>query len=335
MTVVRMLAVLLTCVALGGVAAQAQPTETGFVQVEEDVRLFYQRFGTGTPTLFVPNRHELIHTFAPLFERFDVVAWDPRGRGLSSRPADLSRYGLDAEMADAEAMRRHFGADRIVYVGISLWGSLAIHYAARYPEHTAAAVALSPLAVREADMGAPANPVERDVAELETDLAEIEADGVDDGEAYEHCRLWQRVFFSVDYVDLEDMEPLTRANLCQYPNERPAALMEMAFEGIFGSFGAWDWRDVARSVRVPVLVVFGARENWSLDGVRAYAELIPDAGWVEFDNASHAVWNDEREAVLAMISDVVQGEWPDAARDTDEAQALAAAPPLGGAALMP
>jgi len=125
MTVVRTLAVLLACAALGAAAAQAQPTETGFVQVEEDVRLFYQRFGTGTPTLFVPNRHELIHTFAPLFERVGAVAWDPRGRGLSSRSGDMSRYGPDVERADAEAMRRHFGADRMVYVGVSPWDGSA------------------------------------------------------------------------------------------------------------------------------------------------------------------------------------------------------------------
>jgi pimeloyl-ACP methyl ester carboxylesterase len=125
-----MLAVLLACAALGAVAAQAQPTETGFVQVEEDVRLFYQRFGTGTPTLFVPNRHELMHTFAPLFERVGAVAWDPRGRGLSSRPADMSRYGPAVEMADAEALRRHFGADPSVYLDVSPLGRAVLRDAA-------------------------------------------------------------------------------------------------------------------------------------------------------------------------------------------------------------
>jgi pimeloyl-ACP methyl ester carboxylesterase len=323
--------------ALGLALAEPTPpataTETGFVQVEDDVRLFYQRFGTGTPTLFVPARLELVETFAPLFERFDAVTWDPRGRGLSSRPSDMSRYGLEVEMADAEALRRHFGADRIVYVGISLWGSMAVHYAARHPDHVAGAVALSPLPVREADMGPPANPVERDVARLEAEMAELEADGIAPSERYRYCRLWHEAFFVVDYVDLEDMAPLERANLCQYAHEHPDALQEVAFEGIFGSFGAWDWRDAARSVQAPVLLVYGARENWDLGGVRAYAELIPDVGWTELPNAGHAVWNDEREAVVGMIAAFAEGGWPDGVRRAGATPTLAGVPPVGGAVL--
>jgi len=245
----------------GPASAQPEPTETGFVQVEEDVRLFYQRYGTGTPTLFVPNRLELVHSFAPLFETlFDAVTWDPRGRGLSSRPGDLSRYGVDAELADAEAMRRHFGADRVTYVGISLWANLAVLYGARHPGSLERVVALSPLAVQEAAMGPPENPVRHDLDDV-----------------------WREI-------------------------------EEVVFEGIFASFGAWDWRDDAASVRAPVLLVFGAREGWDLTGVRAYADLLPDVGWAELPASAHHVWNDERELVLGMIERFVKGDWPTAAR---------------------
>ncbi len=299
----------------GGLAlAQPKPTETGFVQVEEDVRLFYHRYGTGTPTLFVPNRLELVHSFAPLFERFDAVTWDPRGRGLSSRPADLSRYGIDAELADAEAIRRHFAADRVTYVGISLWANLAVLYAARHPGSVERVVALSPLAVQEAAMGPPADPVRHDLGEMRRELEELEEGGVQADEAYRHCVLSQVLFFAVDYVDLADMKPFQDANTCQYANERPDRIEEVIFGGMFASFGAWDWRDDAASVRAPVLLVFGAREGWDLSGVRAYAELLPDVGWAELPRSAHHVWNDERDAVLGMIERFLEGDWPTAAR---------------------
>ncbi len=305
--------------------AQPQPTETGFVQVEEDVRLFYQRYGTGTPTLFVPNRLELVHSFAPLFERFDTVSWDPRGRGLSSRPADLTRYGIEAELADAEAMRRRFGAERVSYVGISLWANLAVLYAARHPGSVERIVALSPLAVQEAAMGSPANPVRHDLDDLRRELAEIEKGGVEAHEAYRHCVLSQTVFFAVDYVDLADMKPFQDANTCQYANERTDRIEEVIFGGMFASFGAWDWRDEAASVRAPVLLIFGSREGWDLTGVRAYAELLPDVGWAELPDSSHHVWNDERELVLGMIERFVDGDWPAGAQRSQGRSASATA----------
>lgn len=301
--------------------AQPKPTETGFVQVEEDVRLFYHRYGTGTPTLFVPNRLELVHSFAPLFERFDAVTWDPRGRGLSSRPADLSRYGIDAELADVEAIRRHFAADRVTYVGISLWANLAVLYAARHPDSVERVVALSPLAVQEATMGPPENPVRHDLDGVRREITELEEGGVAADEAYRHCVLSQVVSFAASYVDLADMKPFQDANTCQYANERTARIEEVIFGGMFASFGAWDWRDDATSVRAPVLLVFGAREGWDLTGVRAYAELLPDVGWAELPGSAHHVWNDEREAVLEMIERFLEGDWPPSTRRSDGSSA--------------
>lgn len=291
-------------------AAQPRPTETGFVQVEDDLRIFYQRFGTGTPTLFVPNRVELIHTFAPLFERFDAVTWDPRGRGLSSRPDDPSRYGIDAELSDVEALRKHVGAERVAYVGVSLWANIAILYAARHPDHVDRVVALSPLAVREAVMGPPADPIAHDLSDAEAERAAIEANGVEPDERYRFCVVSQFLDFAGSYADLEDMEPLARANTCQYDNEHPDRIGLVIFQGMFRDWGAWDFREDAESVEAPTLLVFGGRENWDLTGVRAYGERIPLVRMAELPASGHHVWNDERAQVLAMLEDFLEGAGP-------------------------
>lgn len=68
-------------------------------------RAYYDRYRTDAPVLFIPNRHEMHLTFTPLPEAYDVVTWDPRDRGPSDRPANLTRYGIDAEIADVEAIR--------------------------------------------------------------------------------------------------------------------------------------------------------------------------------------------------------------------------------------
>ena len=298
----------------GVVHAQPPATESGFVQVEDDVRLFYQRFGTGTPKVFIPNRHELWPTFAPLLYAHDVVMWDPRGRGLSSRPDDLGRFGLEEELADAEAMRRHFGADRVTYVGISLWGSVAILYAARHPESVERVVALGPLPIQASLMGESADPIVHDLAAEVAELEAMERDGRDRTEWYRHCLLSYRVGFADSYADLANMAPLEAANLCQYPNDRFDKILPVVFEGIFGSFGEWDWRAEVASVQAPVLLLYGAREGWGVEGVRPYADLLTDVGWMEFPDTGHHVWNERIDVVNPMLDSFFRGAWPEGVR---------------------
>lgn len=288
--------------------ARPLATETGFVQVEDDVRLFYQRFGTGTPTLFVPNRLVHVSGFAPLLERFDVVAWDPRGRGLSSRPEDPARYGIDVEIADAEAMRRHFGAERVTYVGGSVWGSIALLYAARHPEHVERVVALGPLALSADRMGPPDRPIVHDLSDLDAEIAAWEADGRAESNPYGYCVLTTRRGAAGSYVDLANMAAFEADNLCQYDNERPGR--ETARNGMFASLGAWDWTEEVARIEAPVLILYGDREGWPLAGVRAYGDHVPDVGLLEVVDSGHHVWNDANRRVLLALEAFLAGAWP-------------------------
>lgn len=304
-------AVLLAAVSTGAVFSQPPATETGFIQVEPDVRIFYQRFGSGTPTVFVPMRWELVPTMAPLLERFDVVMWDARGFGLSDRPDDLTRYGLDYELADAEAIRRHFGAQRVFYVGGSLWGSVAMLYAARHPESVAGVVSLAPLAIEARLMdGDPERPVVHDLSEQIAEFEAMKVDGRMDADPYGYCVADYRIGFADSYVDLANFARLEAANACQYANLRDGLPWEVAFEGIIGSWGDWNWRDEFAAIEAPVLLLFGDHELWPLEGVRAYGDVLPNVGWFEFADTGHHVWNERTDEVLTMMEAFFGGAWP-------------------------
>ena len=305
--VVAILTLLFT---LGFAFAQPPATESGFVQVEDDVRIFYQRFGTGTPKVFIPNRLEMVTSFAPLLYFHDVVMWDPRGRGLSDRPDDLSRYGLEAEFADTEALRRHFGAERITYVGISIWSNIGLLYAARYPDSVGRVVALGPFEIAM-ELGAPPDlVVDHGLADMAAEVAAMEADGRNVTEYYRYCVLEKTVFFSESYFDLRNMAAFNAANACQYANEAADMIGPVVFEGIFSTLGEWDWREEMTRVVAPVLMLYGDHE-WSIAGIEAYADYVPDLGWLMVPNAGHHVWNDRPDVVIPMMDTFFRGQWPD------------------------
>jgi pimeloyl-ACP methyl ester carboxylesterase len=302
--------VLIWLLALGVAFAQPPATESGFVRVEDDVRLFYQRFGTGTPKVFISNRHEVLGPFAPLLYFHDIVLYDPRGRGLSDRPDDLSRYSLDVEVDDIEALRRHFGSERIIYVGHSLWGMVSVMYAARHPDHVERVVVLGPLPIALELDAPPDRVVERDLSALIAEKEAMERDGRAVSQPYAYCTLEKWIGAAGDYVNLSSMAYVAAANLCQYANEYGDRILPVVFEGILAAAGDWDLREEAATVSAPVLLLFGDHD-WALDGIRAYADHLQDVGWLEVADASHGVGTDAAHVVVPMLDTFFRGEWPE------------------------
>lgn len=73
----------------------------------------------------------------------ELVGYDQRGAGGSSRPTD-GDFGLDAQLADLDTVRRWTGAPQVDLVGASFGGLLAAAYTARLPDHVRRLVLLDP-----------------------------------------------------------------------------------------------------------------------------------------------------------------------------------------------
>lgn len=85
----------------------------------------------------------------------------------------------------------------------------------------------------------------------------------------------------------------------------------MVFEGIFGSFGPWDWRTEIARVTEPVLLPYGARESWAVEGVRVHAALLQDVGWVEFPDTGRRVRNERLDEVIPTLDAFFRVERPE------------------------
>src|SRR3546814_16938759 len=71
-------------------------------------------------------------SFSKLTDRLPVVYFDHRGQGRSAR-GDVSRYTLDENVEDMEALREHTGIGPIVRIGPSYASTRAMAHGARYP----------------------------------------------------------------------------------------------------------------------------------------------------------------------------------------------------------
>ena len=101
--------------------------------------LYYEVVGSGNPLLIMHGGLGFDHTyFRPwidsLSEDSKLIFYDHRGNGRSDRSKPLDDVHHSTWADDANALREHLGIEKIVLMGHSYGGVLALHYALRYPD---------------------------------------------------------------------------------------------------------------------------------------------------------------------------------------------------------
>ena len=128
----------------GSALAQQTPASTGIVATP-GVDLAFEMFGaagSATPVIVANGGPGLSHiymlqndTWPRIAHNRQVIFYDQRGTGKSKRVSADASFGMDAQVADMEAVRAKFGFQKFDLVGDSYGGLLAMAYAAAHPEH--------------------------------------------------------------------------------------------------------------------------------------------------------------------------------------------------------
>lgn len=139
------------------------PEADGYVE-RDGVRIFYEVFGTGEPTILILPTWSVLHAahgrfqIADLARHHRVVTFDGRGNGRSDRPQGAAAYDDGQFVADALGVLDATGTERAVVIGCSQATRWLLRLAAEYPDRVLAAVAsgtnlpLTPGHPRPADM---------------------------------------------------------------------------------------------------------------------------------------------------------------------------------------
>jgi pimeloyl-ACP methyl ester carboxylesterase len=126
-----------------------QPSHDGYIE-RDGVKVFYEVFGDGEPTVLLLPTWSIIHSrhwklqVPDLARRHRVVTFDGRGNGRSDRPVGPEAYRVAEFTADALAVMDATGTERAVLVALSLGATWALELGALHPERVAGIVFLGP-----------------------------------------------------------------------------------------------------------------------------------------------------------------------------------------------
>jgi proline iminopeptidase len=294
------------------------PAEEGYFTGADNVRIFYGKLGAGPDfVVFVHGGPGLSmgdggYAMRPLAEHHTLILYDQRGGGRSDLIKDPALLTADANVHDLEALRQHFGIEKMSLIGLS-WGSgLAALYADVHSERVSRIVfldpmpvALSPYAKERAEKIALVTKPEDTVR-----LKELvqRGRGATDEQIHEICREETRIIFAPYLFHADDHER-DWSEMCDMP---VAAMRNASVVGkaVNDSLGDFDLRPTLGKLKMPALVVEGEKTNVPLDSTREWARNPPNARLLLIPDAGHATFIDQPGVLLGEIETFLQRGWP-------------------------
>jgi proline iminopeptidase len=233
--------------------------------------------------------------FSPLAERMQLIYVDHRGQGRSAR-GPKETYTLDNNVDDLEALRQYLGLDKVVVIGVSYGGMVALTYAARYPDSVSHLVAVV------------TTPSYRFLDRAKAILTEK---GTEEQKRMGDI-LWAGAFEDEDQL-LEYYRIMGPLYSLKFDPEKAAEgrargirSVDAINEGFGGFLRTYDVTGELHKVTAPTLVIAG-RHDWicPVDQSEEIARLIPHADLRIFENSSHSVAADEHDALMDVIKGFV------------------------------
>jgi proline iminopeptidase len=282
------------------------------VTVAPGVSLAVEVLGSGRQTVFVPNGFYLRDDLAILARGRRVVFYDPRNRGRSetiTEPAQLTR-GIQNDVDDLHALRRHLGVDRAALIGHSYMGLGVVLYAIAHPGHVERIVQIGPMPPDPDKQYPPelsavddtARAVFAKLGELQKERAAYDRRGF--------CQRFWSVLAALYVADPADAGKIAWGR-CDLPNE--LEFMPYWTGHLYPSIRALKLTaDTLAKVTVPVLTIHGRKDRSApYGGGLDWSRLLPDARLLTVEDAGHAPWIEQPATVFRAIETFLGGRWPD------------------------
>ena len=277
------------------------PDEHGFIE-RDGIKVHWESHGSGPAILLLPA-WSIVHSrqwkagIPYLARRFRVIAFDPRGNGLSDRPLDPAAYSEREFVADAVAVLDATGVERAVAAGHSKGATRALMLAAAHPERVVGVFAVSP--------AVPSPP--RSMEGFNADL-----------ERYEGWAKYNRHHWLADYRDFLEFffsEVFCEPHSTKQIEDCVAWGLDTSPDVLIASIDGDDrgpcdspvWHALCRSIACPVTVVHGTAERVIPFERGAEVAELTGARLVAFEGSGHAPIARDPVQVNLLLRDFAEG----------------------------
>ena len=262
-----------------------------------DAELYYEVHGVdGPPLLLVAGLASDVsswQTVLPvLSEHFRVIIVDNRGIGRSL-PEDAP-VSVDLMADDCAALIDHLGYGPVHVLGHSMGGFTALSLAAHYPEK-----------VRKVVIAASSEKSSSRNTLLFSDLADRYGKGDDPAGFFRMVFYW---IFSPAFFEDEG----TVKGAVEFALSYPFPQAPVSFRNQVNAIAAFDGRGLARSVKVPALVLAGTEDLlFPAAAGRELAEKFPRGKYLAIEGAAHSIHAEKpKEFAEAVLSFLKEGDNP-------------------------
>jgi proline iminopeptidase len=235
--------------------------------------------------------------FSPLAKRLQLVYFDHRGQGRSTR-GDPKTYVLDENVEDMEALRLHLGLGPIVSIGTSYGGMVAMAHAARHPKSVSHLVLIVTAAHSGFIQRARQIVAERGSPEQKAVCDQLWAGELDTVEKLRHYYDVMGPMYGRKYDPAAAKLTRDRGIL------EPAALNRAFAPG--GFMYSYDLRPELARITAPTLIL-GGRHDWICppEFSEEIHRLIPGSDLRIFEESSHSIRGDEPQKMIDAIAGFV------------------------------
>lgn len=282
-----------------------------------DAQLYVEEEGNGVPLVLInggPGGTH--HCFHPWFSRAKtfarVVYYDQRGTGLSDYTPGPNGYSVDQAVADLDAVRAALGIDKWVVLGYSYGGFLAQLYAVAHPDRMMGLVLLGASPGMWTEM-MPSRQGEFLTKEERDRMRQIRTEVVDRSKA-EKWTSEKSMAVSVYNNHLNG--DWKRQSFFRPTPEQLArmVLYEWNFDlqnnfrgGIGNSQGKVDFTGAFEGFPAPTLILEGKWDlTWNTDKPGILSRNHPGSQLVMFENAGHAIYDEEPDRFFGVLRDFLQ-----------------------------
>ncbi|WP_055526118.1 alpha/beta fold hydrolase [Streptomyces graminilatus] len=285
-------------------------SEQETVRTDDGTRLWARRSGRGEPLVLChggPGLWDMFDDVAELVgDLASVVRWDQRGCGRSD-PSD-GPWTSERAVADLDAVRGHFGLDRMVLLGHSWGAQLALNYALAHPERVSALLYVSGTGIgpdtdwhdafqRNFHARLAESP---ELVARWHELGDRQASGLSEAEERERAVLrW-----SAEFTERE--RALDHARRMAEPWFGVNSASNQAFNAERKrTWGTPALYDRCRALDVPVVIVDGPADIRPRTAVDSLERALPSVRRVILPEAGHLPWVEDptgfRQAVASVL----------------------------------